>query len=116
MTTSGADARTLDSVITSLNVSRVDCIKLEIDGFECGMLRGASEVLIRWHPVVIMELAPYALKEQGASLDELIGLLKQYGYLLFDLSKGSPIEMDSAKLEMLIPPGASLNVIARASH
>lgn len=114
MTTSGADARTLDSVISSSRISRVDCIKLDIDGFECGMLRGAREVLTHWHPVIIMELAPYALEEQGASLDELIGLLKQYGYSLFDLSKGSPIEMDSAKLEKLIPAGASLNVIARA--
>lgn len=115
MTTTGAEARTLDSVISSLKLDRVDCIKLDIDGFECGMMRGASEVLTRWHPVIIMELAPYALEEQGASLDELIGLLKQYGYSLFDLSKGTPLAMDSATLERLIPPGASLNVIARAS-
>jgi hypothetical protein len=62
-----------------------------------------------------MELAPYALEEQGASLDELIDLLKQYDYSLFDLSKGTPLAMESATLERLIPPGASLNVIARAS-
>jgi FkbM family methyltransferase len=115
MTTKGAEARTLDSVISALKVDRVDCIKLDIDGFECGMMRGASEVLTRWHPVIIMELAPYALEEQGASLEDLIGLLKQYGYLLFDLSKGTSLEMDSATLVRLIPPGASLNIIARAS-
>jgi FkbM family methyltransferase len=115
MTTTGAEARTLDSVISSLKLDRVDCIKLDIDGFECGMMRGASEVLTHWHPVIIMELAPYALEEQGASLDELIDLLKQYDYSLFDLSKGTPLAMESATLERLIPPGASLNVIARAS-
>src|ERR1035437_9981543 len=37
MTTAGAQARTLDSVILSLGLDRVDCIKLDIDGFECGM-------------------------------------------------------------------------------
>ena len=115
MTTAGAEARTLDSVISSLKLDRVDCIKLDIDGFECGMMRGASEVLTRCKPVIIMELAPYALKEQGESLHELIGLLKQYGYALFDLSKGTPLTMNSETLESLIPPGASLNVIARAS-
>lgn len=115
MTTAGAESRTLDSVILSLKLDRVDCIKLDIDGFECGMMRGASEVLTRWHPIIIMELAPYALKEQGGSLHELIELLKKYGYALFDLSKGTPLATDSENLERQIPPGASLNVIARAS-
>lgn len=115
MTTAGAEARTLDSVIFALELDRVDCIKLDIDGFECGMMRGAREVLTRWHPVIIMELAPYALKEQGASLGDLIGLLKQYGYSLFDLTKGAPLVMDAVTLERQIPPGASVNVIARPS-
>ena len=115
MTTAGAEARTLDSVILRLKLDRVNCIKLDIDGFECGMMRGAREVLSRWRPVIIMELAPYALKEQGASLSDLIGLLKQYGYSLFDLSKGAPLPMDTATLVRLIPRGASMNVIARVS-
>ena len=115
MTTSGAEAKTLDSVILALGLDRVDCIKLDIDGFECGMMRGASEVLTRWQPTIIMELAPYALEEQGGSLHELIELLKKYGYELFDLSKGNSLVMDSDRLEQLIPPGASLNVIARTS-
>jgi FkbM family methyltransferase len=114
MTTSGASPRTLDSAISSLGLTRVDCIKLDIDGFECGMLRGAREVLTRWHPTIIMELAPYALEEQGASLDELIQLLKAYGYGLYSASTDKPLEMDAAKLQQLIPHGASMNVLAYA--
>ena len=115
MTTSGAQARTLDSVILALGLDRVDCIKLDIDGFECGMMRGATEVLTRWQPTIIMELAPYALEEQGASLQELIQLLMKYGYALFDLSQSTLLTMDSERLQEQIPPGSSLNVIARAS-
>lgn len=115
MATAGAEARTLDSIVLSLRLDRVDCIKLDIDGFECRMMRGASEVLSRWKPVIIMELAPYALKEQGDSLHGLIELLKKYGYMLFDLSNGAPLVMDSVKLEKQISIGASINVIAHAS-
>lgn len=116
MTTSGAKPRTLDSVILSIGLARVDCIKLDIDGFECGMLRGAREVLTRWHPTIIMELAPYALEEQGASLSELIHLLKEHGYVLYGLSTDEPFDMvDLAKVQLMIPPGASLNVVARAA-
>jgi len=113
MTTTNAETRTLDSVLLSLNLERVDFIKLDIDGFECGMLRGASEVMARWHPIIVMELAPYALEEQGASLGELIALLTKYGYALYELSSAAPLAMDPEVLEKQIPPGASLNVIAR---
>ena len=115
MTTSGATARTLDSAVASLELSRVDCIKLDIDGFECAMLRGARETMTRWHPTVIMELAPYVLEEHGASLQELVQLLVDYGYGLYSASNGVPLAMDAAKLGKHIPPGASLNVLARAA-
>jgi len=113
MTTSGAEPKTLDSAVFSIGLDRVDCIKLDIDGFECGMLRGAREVLTRWHPPIIMELAPYVLEEQGASLSELIGLLKEYGYVLYRLSNSESLDMDVTKLHHMIPPGASINVLAR---
>lgn len=115
MTTSGARARTLDSLVRGLGLDRVDCIKLDIDGFECGMIRGAGEVLERWHPTIVMELAPYALREQGESLHALLGLLTGHRYALFDMESGEALSPDAAVLEARIPPGASWNVLARAA-
>ncbi len=115
MPTTGARARTLDAVVAELGLTRLDCIKLDIDGFECQMLRGARTVLTRWHPTIIMELAPYVLEEQGASLAELIQLLRDYGYALFHTGNEKPIALDAAALLRMIPQGASLNVLARAA-
>lgn len=116
MTTSGSQAKTLDSVVEALGLDRVDSIKLDIDGAECGMIRGATETLKRWRPTIVMELAPYALEEQGASLAELIGLLKECGYQLFNLSLDQALDMNPEALHLEIPRGASLNVVARASE
>ena len=112
MATTGAEARTLDSVVRSLNLRRLDCIKLDIDGFECAMLRGAGEVLRLWKPVIILELAPYALAEQGANLSQLMHLLGQSGYRLRYLSTGASLPTDAPTIEKQIPPGASVNVVA----
>ncbi len=114
MATSDAKARTLDSALAGLGLDRLDCIKLDIDGAECAMLRGARSVLTRWHPTIIMELAPYVLAEHGTSLADLIHLLRDYGYALYDASTGQALAMDAAVLEKMIPPGASLNVVAQA--
>lgn len=115
MTTNGASRRTLDSAVAEIGLSRVDCIKLDIDGHECAMLRGAREVLRRWHPTIIMELAPYVLEEHGASLGELLQLLAAHGYLLYHARADKMLTMDAPTLHEMIPPGASLNVVASAS-
>lgn len=112
-TTTGASVRTLDSALAAINLTRLDCVKVDIDGAECAMLRGARTVLTRWQPVIIMELSPYVLEEQKASLGELLHLLKDYGYALHEASSDKVLEMDEAKLNAVIPPGASVNVVAR---
>lgn len=116
MSTDGAKATTLDAALEQLAPERVDCIKLDIDGFECQMLRGAGKTLDRWHPVIVMELAPYVLEEQGSSVEELLAILVGHGYSIFALDGGAQLPTDPQQIRRLIPEGASLNVLARAKR
>src|SRR5262245_31477229 len=56
---------TLDGLIGELGLTRVDLIKLDVDGNEVPVLRGASETLARHRPTVVFELCPYLLEERG---------------------------------------------------
>jgi FkbM family methyltransferase len=113
MTTEGAIATTLDVALSGLDFDRVDFIKLDIDGFECQMLVGARETLHKWQPPIIMELAPYVLEEQGASVEELLALLCDFGYSIFSLDGKTQFSIDPLVIRTLIPKGSSLNVIAK---
>lgn len=113
MMTDGAKMRKLDTVCRELNITRISCIKLDIDGYESSMLKGAIEIMANFKPIIIMELAPYALDEQGTSLAELINILKHSGYALYDLSQREPLTMDAESISTLIPKGSSINVIAK---
>jgi FkbM family methyltransferase len=110
--TQGARGVMLDQVVADMNLARVDFIKLDVDGFECQVLRGAAETLKRFHPVILMEIAPHVLKEQGESLESLVVLLTSHGYRFSHLS-GAVLPTDVAALHRLVPDGVSLNVIAR---
>jgi len=114
MSTHGASVTTLDSVLDALSVDRVDFIKADIDGFECQMLRGASRCLSRWHPVLVMELSPYVLEEQGDSVEELLRILVEHGYSIYALDGGTQISTDPKAIRRMIPTGAGINVLARA--
>jgi FkbM family methyltransferase len=112
MPTEAASARSLDDVLTLYPDRRVQLVKLDVDGFECQVLRGARLMLREVRPIFVMELAPYVLEERGASLRELLSFFIPNGYVLFD-EQGRPLRSTAEELQQLIGDGASINVIAR---
>lgn len=110
---SGARMTTLDQALAEQGVERVDLIKLDIDGYETAMLRGAAATLARFRPVIVMELAPYVLRERGSSLGDLLDLLKAADYQLFDVATRKQLPVTEDVLDRLIPKGGGRNIVAR---
>jgi FkbM family methyltransferase len=111
MTTHGARAATLDGALAEVGVGRVDFVKMDVDGHECAVLRGATDTL-RQGPRILMELAPYVLDEAGASIEELVEILGAAGYALTELGSGRRIQLDGKAIRTLVPSGSSMNVLA----
>lgn len=100
--TEGAQTLPLDSLVDRLKIARVDFVKMDVDGFEVKVLRGAKKTFQRFKPNMILELSSYALEEQGNTLEELIELLKEFGYEL---------PGDLAFLKSSIPKNGSINLL-----
>lgn len=49
------DCRTLDAIVADLAVERIDCIKIDVEGFEHQVLLGARETLLQQRPRLILE-------------------------------------------------------------
>ncbi len=111
VSTAGASTVTFDQSVA--NAGRIALIKLDVDGHELDVLKGAQATLARDHPLIVMEFAPYTLRERGQDPDELIRLLSGLDYRFFDLS-GRPVLLASAD-EKSQRAGASINVLAAAS-
>jgi FkbM family methyltransferase len=54
-------ARTLDQLVEAAELDRVDFVKIDVEGFELEVLRGASRVLQEHRPTVILEANHYCL-------------------------------------------------------
>ncbi len=80
-------AITLDRLVTCEKLSRVDLIKIDIEGGELAALRGASETLARFHPILLIEVADRSLRHQRASSAQLLDLICRHGYRLFAFSE-----------------------------
>jgi FkbM family methyltransferase len=73
-------ARPLDAIIQETGVSRVDVLKIDVEGAELLVLKGAQKTLGQYHPVVIVELVESQLSAMGTSSAEIVEFLRSQGY------------------------------------
>jgi len=115
MDTKGARAMALDEYLDQARIDKVAFIKMDVDGHECAVLRGGKATLARHQPVIVMELAPYVLAETGHSVEELLEILRYFGYGLTTMSNDRPLPTDPRALRAIIPEGYSLQVLAKSA-
>jgi FkbM family methyltransferase len=73
-------ARPLDAIVKEAKLDRVDVIKIDVEGAEFEVLKGAAKTLDDYHPVLIVELVEGQLKSMGSSVDEVTRFLASHGY------------------------------------
>ncbi len=82
---------TLDAIVQGAGLTRVDVIKLDIEGGEVAALEGAATTLRRFRPKLIVEVVANALASCGASVERLCELLRASAYELFEIDEGAAL-------------------------
>jgi len=59
---------------------QIDFIKIDVEGFELSVLKGAYSKIKKYHPVLVIELNDNNLRNNNASASELIIWLNEVGY------------------------------------
>jgi len=76
--------RTLDSLLQEGNHQRVDVIKVDVEGFEYFVFKGAKELLSKTNgPMIYFEFADWAEKNAGLTPGAAQEILLDYGYTLY---------------------------------
>jgi FkbM family methyltransferase len=92
-------ALTLDSLLSDPNSLPVSLIKIDVQGAEMRVLRGATAILDRYRPALFVEIDDNALRHQGSSAAEVVALLAQYGYRPYKLRRfNKPAAVDPAEI------------------
>jgi len=74
-------ARPLDAIIEESGLARVDVVKIDVEGAELLVLKGAKQALSRYSPVLIVEIIDRQLRAMGTSAAEVEEYLRSLGYM-----------------------------------
>ena len=86
--------RQLDEVVKSLNISKIDVIKIDVEGFEGQVLLGAAKILESYKPTVVLELNHWCLNAfQRTSIPDFFDLLRSIFPILIAVDGNSYMDL-----------------------
>lgn len=76
----------LDEYVKVASLHRVDVLKADVEGAELLVLRGARETIVRFTPIIIVELSVHT-ERFGYRKEDLKQQLEEWGYHLFRVGR-----------------------------
>lgn len=88
------DVVSLDSILLRPGIPKVDVMKIDVEGFEIEVLKGALRLISEQKPLILIEVVNELLESKKSSPAEIARLLQQFGYTFFDAVAGAPRLVD----------------------
>lgn len=85
----GEEVKTIK--IDDLNLSRLDFIKLDVQGYEIFAIEGGIETIKKYKPYIFVEIENDQLIKFGKSPDDLVSLIKSLGYQIYKINLDFPL-------------------------
>ena len=77
---SDAAAAVFDDLVESLELQRLDLVKIDVEGAELHVLEGMTRSLANWAPDILLEVHPSRMANCGRSVSQLETFLADQGY------------------------------------
>lgn len=79
--------KTLDEVFESSRLERLDFIKMDIEGAELNALQGASKVIQKCRPTLMVEINESSYRSAGYKIEDIQNLLKSWNYSAYSIER-----------------------------
>lgn len=83
--TSKMEIRSLDSLLLPRHELQIGLIKIDTDGFDNKIIRGAEGIIEKFHPVIFFEYDPHFLEKAGEIGTDIFDFLVAKGYTSFEM-------------------------------
>lgn len=77
---------TIDEFVNTNKIKKLNLIKIDVEGIEMNVLKGAKKTLQKMHPNLVIEVLDNQLKLGGSSKKEVLSFLKSLGYYAYSFT------------------------------
>jgi FkbM family methyltransferase len=106
----GVPTVSIDEFCLQQSLHRMDLIKIDTDGYEFEVLKGAEKIIKSFSPVVIFETALYVLQERGIEFGWFLNYFEGLDYTLINSSNDRRITARNIKEQL--PLKSTVDIIA----
>jgi FkbM family methyltransferase len=85
---------TLDDFVETHQIQAVNGLKIDVEGYECEVLKGALQTIRRFHPVLLLEVIDEYLRAQNCSASQVRQMLTREEYTLLNAETCQPIDQN----------------------
>lgn len=90
----------LDDIFNSLNIQKIDFMKIDVEGYEWFVLDGGRDVISTHKPKIVIEYSPEYYRQNDVShMDKIISFLRENNYQLYDIENSNKEILDDAKFK-----------------
>ena len=106
----GIGAVSLDDFCVENKIGRLDFIKIDTDGHEYEVLKGAQKAIAKFKPVIILEVGLYVMEENNIDFYSYLNYFGSLGYSLF--TSGNIKKIDAENYRRCIPSKGTIDILA----
>jgi len=107
--TSNVPCISLDDYVTREGIEKIDVIKIDTDGYELDVLKGAQQILKKFQPKIIFEIGIYIMDEHHITFDDYDDFFQNHCYMLYT-TKGKNIHGNNYR--RYIPEYGTIDLLA----
>ena len=101
---------TVDDFCKDRGIRRVDLIKIDTEGYEFQILKGAQRTITDYLPFIVFEAGLYIMQENHITFEHYFNYLTSFGYTLINIKNGHPVNLENYIKE--IPLRFTMDIVA----
>jgi FkbM family methyltransferase len=78
--------------LDEIGISKLDFIKMDVQGYELFALQGAQNILTTYQPDLFIEIEPHQLIKFNITEEQLLSFIKSFGYSIYKINNEYPCD------------------------